>query len=228
MSPARLLLLTALPALAVAGCRPSETDGFTPGTGAVPAVLQEMEQQAEDAFDLALAGDLRGVSASAVRLETDWKAYRSRLPAGDAGNQVAPMMDRDIASLVETAGRSTDRIRLARNVNRITGLIADLCRAYAPPVPPAVSILDVLGRDLLLDGMTGDLDGARDHLVLFRNEWDLLRDTVLHAGEGSDVAARFDETTEALARAVQEESAERIRQTAGDCLKGVDALEQMF
>lgn len=228
MTPARLIPVLALPLLAVAGCRPSETDGLTPGTGAVPAALQEMEQQAENGFDRALAGDFPGVAASASRLETDWKAYRSRLPAGDAERQIVTLMNENIDSLVEEAGISTDRIRLARNVNRISGIIADLYRPYAPPIPPAVSILDVLGRELLLDGMTEDYEGARDHLVLFRNEWDLLRDPVLHAGGGADLASRFDEDAEALARAVQEQDGGEIQKTASACLERVDDVEQAF
>lgn len=227
MSPLRFALILAVPCLAVAGCQSSETDGFTPGTGAVPPVLQEMEHQATQGFDLALAGDFPGVAAAASHLDTDWKTYRSHVPQNEAGRQVVTMMNENIDSLVEEAGTSTDRIRLARNVNRISGIIADLYRPYAPPVPPAVRILDHLGRELLLDGMTADYDGARDHLVLFRDQWDLLRDTVLDAG-ATEVESRFDRDSEVLARAVQEQDAARIQNAARLCLDRVDEVEHVF
>ncbi len=99
--------------LLTGACKDGE--GPEPGTG-----LLDVEGQAEDAYDQALAGEVTAVASAASAIDADWRNVRVRLATDGAASTDLAAMDSSIATLVATT--STDRTVVARNANAISEL----------------------------------------------------------------------------------------------------------
>ncbi|MEZ4468937.1 MAG: hypothetical protein R3F43_32025, partial [bacterium] len=112
--PALLVLAVTL----FAGCGGEEGDQAPLST--VPADLQSIEGQAEDAYDQALAENSEGVAADAAAIDTAWQSFRAQAEADGAGADVLAAMDAAVSGLKAAAAAAGTPASLGRAANAVS------------------------------------------------------------------------------------------------------------
>ena len=222
MKTSKTLMLTLALALATGAC--SDGENPEPGTGEIPAQLLDVEGQAEDAFDKALAGDFVGVAATSKSMDRDWRVIRARLVIDGALPVDLDAMDTSIAALVATV--STDPTTVARAANAVSATMDELFALYHPTVPPAILALDYLGREVVLDARVAPAS-ATAHLDTVQATWDQVKPAVVAAGGGAD-AARYDASIASLRADVETGDGVALEAHANEGLEIIDAIEGVF
>jgi hypothetical protein len=198
-----------------------------PAPGEVPKGLNGLAALAEDGFDLALAGDEEGLRAASGRLATLWSSLRETVADDGAPAADVAAMDAALAEFERAVGAAADRTALARAANGVSLRAEAMFEIYRPAIPTAVLRLDLLGRELVLDGMQADLPGASGHAADLSTTWRALREQVVGAG-GAKTAALFDGSVAALRGAVERRDAGEVGRLAMKVRDDVDVLEAVF
>ena len=193
----------------------------------VPAALHQIEGNAEDAFDHAMAGDVAAVSADAASLESDWTAFRARAVKDGAAEADAVAVDEAIAGLKAAAAGQIEAVALARAANAVSAPMSELFAVYKPPTPPALMELDYLGREVLLDGTEGDFIRASSDILATDGTWKSIRQQVVDVGASSQ-AAKFDSAITAMQSAADASDSTGLVAKSNEELELVDAIEVAF
>ena len=218
----RFLVIVSWPLIAACGEDPAAE------VREVPAGLSAVESGAEDAYDMALAGDNAAVARTAETLSHSWGHYRSQALQDGASEALAAQVDDAIAGLHDAANQQgIEHVSLARAANMISAPMDELYALYQPTVPADVLALDYLGREVALDGMDGDPGAADADITEIEARWATLRPEVVEAG-GSKEAADFDASIDGERGAVLAGDAQGLVDTANVQLELVDALENVF
>lgn len=205
----------------------ADGEGPEPGTGEVPAGLLDVEGQAEDAYDKALARDFATVATVAASIDASWQAFRARAVTDGAAAGDLDAMDAAIVGLQDAASTSTDPATVARAANAISAPMDELFALYDPTVPTDILALDYLGREVVLDGMDADLSSAAGDVATIGATWGRVRAAVLDAG-GNAEAADYDTSVAALRADIAAQDETMIINDAKVSLEIVDAIEGVF
>jgi hypothetical protein len=197
-----------------------------PGSGTVPGDLLAIEGSAEDAFDLALAGDLITVATDAKAIEQTWGQVRPEMESHVGSLPAFPVMDQAVAGL-RAITTAEDPTRAARAANAISAPMAELFAIYLPTVPPAVLSLDYLGREVVLDGREADVTKGNGHVDTIATTWASLRAAVVSVG-GSAEAAAYDASIAALRADLTNNNHAQLVVDANAGLEIIDAIEGKF
>jgi len=218
----RSLLITVagiVVALAV-GCSENEPNQ-------VPLDLSDIESKAEDAFDLALTGDVAAVRTHAVELSTRWDAYRAQATSDGVPSSAMSALDTAITQLTSVASGSPSVQELAQAANAVSEPMPAFYDIYDPAVPSQVLALDYLGREVRLDAMAGDFARADMDVNEIDSLWQGLRAQVAAAGGGSE-ASSFDASIATERSAIESSDAQELDNAAIDQLELVDRVETVF
>ncbi|MHB1845500.1 MAG: hypothetical protein ACYCWW_11785 [Deltaproteobacteria bacterium] len=194
--------------------------GQAPSAAPPPKSLDAVESAAEDVGDAAAAADWAKVG----RLVTE---ARQGLAALEGKMALAPLSraKRALARLEEEV-RQRRGLETQLAANRLSARVVDLYEGFATPVPSAVMWLDVLLRQLQLDGVARAPELAAQPLERATDLWKRLASKPPLAG--SRAARGFDGQLAAVAKAVTARDAKALAARAGEALEGVDALERVF
>lgn len=212
-------VVVCLGAVLVVGCA---SEGST-----VPRALSELESTAEDAFDLAIGGDVAGVQARAAALAAAWDGYRSRAARDGVPAAAMAALDAAVAGLGAVAATETSGPALARAANAVSEPMPAFFEVYDPPVPSGVLALDYLGREVWLDALGGDFAAAGADVDRVESQWAALRAGVVAAG-GEAEAAAYDGSVTAERGAIAGADAAALESAAVDQLELVDGIESVF
>jgi hypothetical protein len=201
--------------------------GCSTSSGHVPADLQNIEGVAEDAYDMALAGNWDNVAADAADLDAQWAAYRDQALNDGASESLTTSLENAIAGLASAAANSTEKAVVARAANAVSAPMPDLFALYQPTIPTEILALDYLGREIVLDGMEGDFWSATTDTDTTQATWDAVRRKVFDAG-GDREAVDYDISITNIRHAIQDQDAAALITEANNGLEIVDRIENVF
>lgn len=210
-------------ALLAAGCGSGEKGD----SAQVPPALATIETTAEDAFDMALAGDSAAIQQKVTDLTSAWDQYRARATADGVSDSAVSSLDGSIQAFVALAAGAPAAVELARAANAVSEMLPQFYDLYQPAVPSQVLSLDYLGREMELDAIEGDFDRAIADLQRIDEAWQGFRDQVVAAG-GANEAAAFDQSITAEGTAIESRDGVSLEAAAVQQLDLVDAIEQIF
>jgi hypothetical protein len=221
---AKHLLAGTLPVVfALVGC--AGTQG--PAANAIPAALQQIESQAEDAYDHALASNHEAIASDASSISSGWRSFRAQAAGDGAGAADLSAMDAAVSAFSGSAATSTDVVALARAANGVSATMDELFALYEAPVPPEVLSLDYLGREIVLDARAGDSAAARTDIDELEATFASIRARLV-AGGGDQVATDYDASVAAMRADVAVEDAASLQRDANAGLEIVDEMEGVF
>ena len=192
----------------------------------VPASLGRVESGAEDAIDLARAGErakLIGTSRALARTATTRAAADLR-NAGVPAGAIAELAAR--AGLLKSIAPRAEFTRAALAANGISALMPEFYARYRDPVPPEVLMLDYLDREAELRSLAGGAAVVPSVVARLTATWSALRPRVIDAG-GRRVAARFTHHVTSMRR-FRRGPPRALQREAAAGLELVDALERQF
>jgi hypothetical protein len=201
--------------------------GDSTSSGQVPVDLQNIEGIAEDAYDMALAGKWDKVAADATDLDAQWAAYRDQALNDGASESLTTSLENAIAGLADAAASSTDKAVVARAANAVSAPMPDLFALYQSTIPTEILALDYLGREIVLDGMDGNLGEATTDTDTTQAIWDAVRAEVYDAG-GDQVAADYDASIASIRQTIKDQDAAALIAEANNGLEIVDRIENVF
>lgn len=212
-------MIRSLPSILVilAACRP----------GGVPAALEDIEAEAEHAYDVALAEDYAALADAASVIDAAWIDYRPTAEADGAGADVLSAVDDAIVGLTEAANVQGGPAVAGRAANAVSEHMPELYTLYGPKVPTEVLALDYQGREIVLDGMDVAFEAAAIDVEALSSTWDAVRPAVVDAG-GDAEAADFDASVERLRGLAAGQDAAGLIDEANVNLELVDVLEGVF
>ncbi|MCB9532534.1 MAG: hypothetical protein H6700_12275 [Myxococcales bacterium] len=223
-SPAAVLVLTSLPLACWCGAEDGdEADIENP----VPQALLDIEGTAEDAYDMALAGDVSAVAADAATISAGWSGFRGVAEAAGASASDLTAMDGAVAALVAAAVDGAESVALARVANGVSAPMDELFGLYEDPVPPSVLALDYLGREVVLDARSSAWGGAGSHVDAAATTFDGVRAALLAAG-GTVETTDFDASVAAMRADITAQDAAKLEADANVALELVDGMEGVF
>ena len=202
--------------------------GFAQTAGQIPALLDAMESNTEDAFDHALQSDKAKARELSVLVEQNWQGYRQDAARAGASAEDIYLMNQAVGHLMGTIRTGDQILPLARAANAVTGLIDRFIILYHTSVPPVIHRLDFWGRELLLDGMEPSFTQASSHLAAARNQWQQLKQILLKRGEASEAIDQFEKTNREIEQAIKAKDASHLVDAAKVYLENVDTLEKLF
>ncbi len=195
--------------------------------GAVPTMLLDIEDTAEDAFDHALAGNVSAVGTDASKLAATWSAFRATALAGGVSQADATSLDVAIAGLTQAAHASKTPVELARTADAASAPMDRFFAVYNPATPPALLKLDYLGREVQLDARSSDFSGGSTHRSEAAAAWNAIRGEVESKG-GATQATAFDASLASMDAAIQAKDATALESAAVHELNLVDDIEKLF
>lgn len=194
-------------------------------TRGIPQGVLDFEAAAEDAYDVALQGDVAALRKAAASIRDRWKKLRSAVVRDGLQDASARALDKSVAHLESLSRTTDDKVRLARAANALSDTMDDVFTLYRPKVPPEILSLDFLGRELVLDAMSSDARAAARDLATLQKEWAGLRPKVLKAG-GSKQAADLDRLLTSVKEAISRQDWPELRNQSEAELELVDSMEK--
>lgn len=220
------LVLSAL--LSLAACTGAGRER-PPVQSPLPAVISVAEGQAEDVQSDLERGDWGAAQARLDSLRGTRNTVDGALAppggAGDSASATLLLYGSALDSLGAAIGRR-DSVSGREAANRMSRALVMASGGYVNPVPPAVGLLDVAGRDVGYFAETGRWDDAQRMVDELRREYAYVSAHVRtkDAALGDRVSADID----AVAGAVAARNAMDVRRTAAALLEAVDAIEKTY
>ncbi len=210
----RLALLAA--ATLLAGCA-------TGPQSKVPPSIVDVSEYGENIYDAAEAADWATAATKLASLKQAADQLPVEIPQMSAEQkQLQTQLGADIAAL-NKAVPAKDKPAAAVASNDVTLVGEKLSVPFAPPIPPAITHLDYLGRELIIWGAANDMPKLQRVAAEIQSTWTTLRPTI--EAKSAAEAKTFDPL-------VAKVTAARTVAEYGPCAKPlldeVDNLEKLF
>ena len=200
--------------------------GANSGRAPVPAVLTDVESNAEDIVDDALAGNRGAVVATANTLRrTAYGPAASALRSAGVPQTVVRDLGQRANRVARVAG-SGSMISVALAANDVSGLMPSLYAHFSDPVPPTILRLDYLDREAELRSLAHQTSRAAAAVGRLGPAWAGVRARVVAAGGKTD-AASFDRHVAAM-QGLARRTGRAFEAEAARGLELVDQLERVF
>lgn len=183
----------------------------------VPTALADLGEAAEETHDAVAGSKWDAVAKDLADLQKAHGSLAAEQPAA-AKAFAAP-----IAALA-AASKAKDRLAAQEAANELTRLSAEACRAYEPPFPVEISLLDYLGREINLQLAKNDPAGIKKSVAAVRANWDKVRAAV-EAHKGTKQSQAFSALLVELEKATEPK---KIGELTRNLLDQVDDLEKVF
>jgi hypothetical protein len=128
---------------------------------------------------------------------------------------------------LQTFATAKDGAGTMQAVNDLSAAIVDMYATYNPTTPVDIGRLDVLERQVVLDGQAGNYEAATLTLMETNTVWNRVKPMVLEHS-GADVAKEFETSLQLQTEAVTSAKGEALTTEASRGLEIVDALEGVF
>jgi len=194
--------------------------------GNVPESLSKIEAQAEDIIDIMPGDDWGQVNADIAAINAAWQAFQ---PQGATDNVPQAFQEALAAALdqLQRTSASKDAAGTRKATNDVSAAIVDLFAVYQPATPADLGRLDVLERQVVMDGEADNFTAAADSLATTCAVWARLKPVIM-ARNGSDAAIQFEESLKAQQAALDKQDASALATEAKDGLELMDSLEGLF
>ncbi|MBI5500158.1 MAG: hypothetical protein HY907_07930 [Deltaproteobacteria bacterium] len=185
----------------------------TPETCGTPPALAAAEREASEAYRLALADDFPPLAARLSDLEENWRDARRRVEADGAPPEAVSAAGDAVVALRWAATERDSSAAVARAANRASRAMRELSMFYRPDTPARLFDLNVLDRELVLDGMTSDFASAAQHIASLEAAWSAVRTRLVGATDDAAISA-FDASVRALREALDASDGGRLSRIA--------------
>lgn len=237
-SPSVLVLSSLLSMAACAGTDREEAADGSP----LPPLIASAEGLAEDVQSDLERGDWTAARARLDSLHNtrsgvdgaltpppetgdDAEKRSGEMEAPDGGGQTRARYGSALDSLGAAIERQ-DSLAALEAANRMSRALVIASGGYVTPVPPAVGLLDVSGRDAGYYAQTGRWDDAQRMVDELRREY--ARVSAHVRGKDPALSDRVSADIDAVAGAVAARNAPDVRRTAAALLEAVDAIEKTY
>lgn len=185
----------------------------------VPVPLATMGEDAENAYDAAKAADWKGAATKTRALEKAARALPPRWKAMSKQFRLSMELQK-----LDAALQGHRKWAAMHAANRVTLLVAQLSRDFAPRVPVEVTLLDVYGRDLEIGALSDDRVYLAKAQRDLQTTWTQIRPAVVSHGG----ARQADIFGVVVARVQKARGTAPLRRLATPLLDEVDNLEKVF
>lgn len=213
---------------------PSPADQTTSATGpaqgrtgkAVPISLNDIEGQAEDVIDMVAANDWPRIRHDLADMQSNWTTYQ---PVAKADG-VPATIQTDMSAALTALGKAVaaqDATATAQAANDFSAGTVEAMSMYDVGHPVQIGRLDVIGRQIAIDGQAGDFNGASEQIKAAQTQLDEVSASLTDHG-GKDVLTQAQATLDQMRTYVTEQNADATNTQANVFLEIVDGMEQLY
>jgi hypothetical protein len=192
--------------------------------GPIPDQLQSLEAGAEDVIDLVAEDGWGAVAREVDTMRSTWTGFRTEVEKVDASHAVR--IDTALDALKSAAARE-DAQATSQAANDISGPVIELFGHYDLPRPIQIGRLDVIGRQIRLDGDRNDDTAAAAQLAAARDQWAAVKADVI-AHNGAAAALKTDAVLAAVERSLANRDRAALEAAATELLEAVDSMEGLY
>jgi hypothetical protein len=194
----------------------------------VSPLLTNIEGLAEDAFDNALRGDFKKVKIAASKTVASWQAFRNQAKRDGAKDNMIAAMDVSVDAFQGATQQGADKLKTARAANGVSANMEVFFALYNPRTPPVIMTLDYLGREIVVDGLSGDFSSADIHLNLLAARWAALKPNAESRPAGVATVAKYDASIESMRLDIRAQNSHSLVANANVNLELTDAVEKLY
>jgi hypothetical protein len=189
----------------------------------VPPSIVDVSEYGENIYDAAQAGDWTTASTKLAALKKAAGQLPIEIPQMNADQkQLQAQVAADIATLQRSVP-AKDKQAAAVASNDVTLAGERLSAPFSPTVPPTVTHLDYLGRELTIGSAAGDLANLPRVAAEIQSTWTALRPSI--EAKSAVEAKKFGALVDHVAAC---KTAKEYEQSATPMLDEVDRLEKLF
>lgn len=190
-----------------------------------PRPVDFAAEKAEDVIDYFQSGDWQKAAIVVDSIADNQYAVDSLMEQNAMPQFTSDTFDYLLFRLQGLTKNQTDSIQAALIANQITDIMIDLQMKYQEPLPPEISRLDYLGREIILLAESKNNYGLLDKRISqIREIWQRLRGDIIKRN-GLEIALRLDKTLESLNA---QEPANLLIEKGNNILDMVDELEALY
>ena len=200
--------------------------GGKPEAQTLPKAIYKTNENAEDLFDYARAGNIQKVKLKVDELNNLYGRYRKEAEE----NKLTPEL-LDFYSLymenINEEFKTKDLDKIAFSANQITGIGSAFDNYFKTKVPPAIARLDYLGRELLLESQTRNRPAINRRLGDIDYTWKSLKSLVL-THNGKKQSEEFENIVAEIKSRKNMSGSNGFNKSVKKYLDQIDRLEQLF
>jgi hypothetical protein len=170
------------------GSSTPDTSGLAKRTGAINALLS-VQALAEDVIDFALIKDWQRVATDVSVLENAWAKYDT-LKSQEPLYAVMQMALSGSMSQLKSASADKNSTASIQAANNLSSAVSNLIENQRPPVPADIYLLEILERQLAVDGTAGNFKGADRCLDKMKMVWNRTKGSVQDR-RGFELAGKY-------------------------------------
>jgi hypothetical protein len=189
--------------------------------------LLAIQQGATRIYQQALDEQFTEVVAGLDELESAQRRLRESAERDGAPFDALRTLGDAIVALRWAATDRDSGAAVARAATRVIGATEGLVAFYRPTLPREALALEVLGRELAVDGLIDDLSAAAGHARELQAAWEAVRARVLAKG-GTRPAEAYDASVRAVQQAIEARDAPRLVNIANRGLQLAAEIHAVF
>ena len=192
----------------------------------MPKAIYSTGEAAEDLVDYAQAANWGKIKLKIGEINNFYNSYRSEVIHNKLSLQLLDFYSHYVEVLNKNLSlKQADRI--AFSANQITGIGVDFENHFSHKIPPAVSRLDYLGREILLEAKANNSIAVNRRLGDIDEIWTVLKPVVV-AKHGVKQAAEFERLVSKIKSLKGKLNSVEFRQTVNKYSDQIDKLEKLF
>lgn len=192
----------------------------------LPKAIYNTGEAAEDLVDYAGAANWSKIKLKIDAIDNLYTSYRAEA----IKNKLSPQLLDFYSQYVEQLNKDlklkqADQIAFA--ANQITGIGTDFENHFSHKIPPEVSRLDYLGRELLLEGKDNNSIAVDRRLGDIDETWSVLKPVII-SHKGNKQAAEFERLVSKIKSLKGKIESKEYREYVNKYSDQIDNLEKLF
>ena len=192
----------------------------------LPKAIYSTGEAAEDLVDYAQSANWGKIKLKIDEINNLYSLYRSEV----IHNKLSPQLLDFYSFYVEQLNKdltAKQGDRIAFDANQITGIGVDFENHFSHKIPPEVSRLDYLGREILLEAKANNSIAVNRRLSDIDEIWTVLKPVVI-SKHGVKQAAEFESLVSKIKSLKGKLNSVEFRQTVNKYSDQIDRLEKLF
>ncbi len=192
----------------------------------LPKAIYSTGEAAEDLVDYAQSANWGKIKLKIDEINNLYSSYRSDV----IHNKLSPQLLDFYSFYVEQLNKdltAKQGDRIAFDANQITGIGVDFENHFSHKIPPEVSRLDYLGREILLEAKANNSIAVNRRLSDIDEIWTVLKPVVIFK-HGVKQAAEFERLVSKIKSLKGKLNSVEFKQTVNKYSDQIDKLEKLF
>ncbi len=192
----------------------------------LPKAIYSTGEAAEDLVDYASASNWSKIKLKIDAIDNLYSSYRAEA----IKNKLSPQLIDFYSHYVEMLNKnlkSKQADQIAFAANQITGIGTDFENRFSHKIPPEVSRLDYLGRELFLEGKNNNSVAVNRRLGDIDETWSILKPVII-SHNGNKQAAEFERLVSKIKSLKEMITSKEYREYVNKYSDQIDNLEKLF